>query len=322
MGRGLYGDPGAAGADLHPAGRRGGGLVLGPDDGRGAGRRRRRAGPARDHLGRHPLQRAERAAGGPGGDGTRLRHHRAPAEPDLLVVEGDVGPRTRTGDVRPHADRAAGQGLRGAPADRRPGHRPLRRLQHQRLRPGSRRLVGGVAGRRRGAAGAVPRGGGLDHRRRPRHHRRGPGHRAGARHPGGAGRRRRSDGRPRGRDRVRGVRRVRLSRLLLVGVGGRRYAAARPADAQHDLQPRHPRPLRPDRHHAGRWRVAGMGGGHLGAWSGEPLHRVAGRRRGGRGQRGRASISCRTCSASGRRTGIRRRGRCSPAWPSTTGRRT
>ena len=46
-----------------------GGLVLRPDDGRGAARRRRSAGAAGDHLGRHPLGGPDRHAGGAGRDG-------------------------------------------------------------------------------------------------------------------------------------------------------------------------------------------------------------------------------------------------------------
>ena len=72
---------------------------------------------------------------------------------------------------------------------------------------------------------------------RTRHRRRRGGHRPAGRHAGGDGRRRRSDGGARcGHHRAR-VRCLHLPRLLVLGLGGRRRAAARPEDAQHDLQP-------------------------------------------------------------------------------------
>ncbi len=104
---------------------------------------------------------------------------------------------------------------------------------------------------------------------------------------GGDGRRRRSDGGPRCGHHLARVRRVHLSRLLVLGLGGGRRTPARPADAQHDLQPRAARPVRPDGDDAGRRRVAGMGDRCPRTGSGRPVRPVAGRGRGRAGERGR-----------------------------------
>jgi xylulokinase len=59
------------------------------------------------------------------------------------------------------------------------------------------------------------------------------------------------------------------------GPMGAQGAAARPADEEHDLQPRDPRPLRAHGDHAGRRRVAGVGDRHAGARPGRPVRAAA-----------------------------------------------
>ena len=273
-------------------GRRGrrGGVVLRSDDGGGAAGPVGRAGAAGDHLGRHPLGDPDGHPGRPGRDGRGVQDHRAPAQPDVLVVQDHVGSGSGAGGLLPGPDGGAGQGLRRVPADRRAGHRPVRRLQHERLRPGGGGVVDRTDRGGRPAALAVPRDRPVDRGGRTRHRRRRGGHRPAGRHAGGDGRRRRSDGRARCGHHLARVRCLHLSRLLVLGLGGDRRAAARPEDAQHDLQPRAARPLRPDGDDAGRRRVAGVGDRRPRTGSGRPVRPVAGRGRGRPGERGRTLL--------------------------------
>ena len=97
--------------------------------------RRGRTAPPFDPV----LRPAGHAAGGadPGPDRPEefLRHRRASRQCFLLAGEADVDSRQRAGDLRPHPPHAVREGLHQLSSYRPHGHRLLRRLGHQRLRP-------------------------------------------------------------------------------------------------------------------------------------------------------------------------------------------
>ena len=106
--------------------------------------------------------------------------------------------------------------------------------------------------------------------------------RARRRDAGRARRRRRAVRGARRRRDLRGLGRLRLPRVVVVGVDGGRRAAARPADADDDVQPCAAGRLRADRDHAGGRRLDGVD-----LRGARRAPRRARRRRGGRGGRAR-----------------------------------
>ena len=113
----------------------------------GGGPRRRvgRAGAPRDHLGRYPRRSRMRPPDRPDRHGARVRADRSSTRPDLHALEALLGPGPRAGGLGARGDRAPGQGSPGPAPDGPAGHRALRCLGHERLRPAPGGLVGGVA---------------------------------------------------------------------------------------------------------------------------------------------------------------------------------
>ena len=196
-------------------------VLLWSDDG---GRLVGQQGPTRasgDHLGRHTFDGTDESAHRTRGHGQRLQDHRPPAQSNVFLGKDHVGARQRARGVRPDSSRGIGQGLHGAPSDRGPRHRSIRRQRHQRLRSAVRHLVRGAPGgclhRQDAAAGDRSvddrRGYGDPSGRRS--------HRAASGNTGRAGRRRRAHGRlGRGNCRLQ-LRRLCLPRFVRLGLACR-----------------------------------------------------------------------------------------------------
>ena len=126
-------------------------------------RRRGRGDPSRPALERPTDGCAVRGHHAEGGRRAPGRDHRQPGAHGVPGAQGALAPRRGAGAVRARRGRAAAEGLRPAPADRRGGDRRLGRSGHLVPRSAGQVMVlGGApsARRARGLAAAGPRGAG------------------------------------------------------------------------------------------------------------------------------------------------------------------
>ena len=116
--------------DAHVGREHFGDRPLRTDARRGAARRSRRGGAAGDHLVRSAHRAGVPMARPRGRRRTAARAHRQSRADQLHADETAVGPHPRAGAVEPRAARAAAEGLRPLPAERRVCHRRRGRLGH------------------------------------------------------------------------------------------------------------------------------------------------------------------------------------------------
>ena len=176
--------------------------------------------------------------------------------PTYSLTKIDVGPRHRAGRVRPRPARRAGQGLPRRAADRRARHRSVRRVAAPTPTTSGRQWSAELLDAAGLDSGLLPQIVAVHHGGRSHHRGGGRRDRASRRHARRDRRRRRPvGGARRGHHRAPSPAPTRTSAHRR-GCRSPRRAPARSRDAHDDVQPRDPRPVRPDRHHAGGRRVA------------------------------------------------------------------